>query len=266
MHPTQLLPPVGVASNRPIDDLPEVDDGRKQVRPRTTCPDCGRRVQLVGDRLAVHLRHPSVPSETCDASNLLQVPTGADAVTVAVTLRAAAAYLDRHGWRQGAYYDATGRGFTPGADMVGAIGIVCYGGPVDAPAQHFDAPGWVEFEAAVAFLDGCLADRYEADVYTFNDAPGRTFAEVRDGLQVAALQWDNRHTTPVCCEHLMAEQACSPAVFPPDGQGSWTVARVFRCTVCRRLAMRQIGDCRSELRAADRAKAHRCDTTAGGGA
>ncbi len=58
------------------------------------------------------------------------------AVTPAATLRATALYLDRHGWCQGSYYDATAVCFTPAACLVGAIGMVCYGGPVDAPALN----------------------------------------------------------------------------------------------------------------------------------
>src|SRR5256885_13019108 len=78
---------------------------------------------------------------------------------VSRTLRDAGSYLTRHGWVQGSYYDQTAQGFTPAACLVGAIGSVCYGGPVDAPAQHFHAPGFAEFEAAVAFLDRYLSRR-----------------------------------------------------------------------------------------------------------
>lgn len=224
------------------------------------------------------LHHGDATPDGHDVAELA-IPSGTVAVlTPGVTLRAAAAYLDRHGWCQGAYYDQTVPAFTPGADMVGAIGIICYGGPVDAPAQHFDAPEWAEFEAAVACLDQHVSDRFDLDVYTFNDVPGRTHTEIRHALHVAALLSDNRHSTPVCCQRLMAEQPASPAVFPPDGHGSWTLARVFRCGSCQRLAMRQIGDCGDELRAADRAKAIRREaasarpgnadapTTVGGGA
>src|SRR2546423_3321258 len=86
-------------------------------------------------------------------------PAATLAGTPAVTLRDAALYLDRHGWIQGAYYDATAVVFTPAACMVGAIGMVCYGGPVEAPAQVFGQPGFEQVEAALARLDSHLTQR-----------------------------------------------------------------------------------------------------------
>jgi hypothetical protein len=71
--------------------------------------------------------------------------------------------------------------------------MVCYGGPVEAPSQHFGAPGWAEFEAAVSYLDLFLCLRHGTDVYSFNDAPGRTRTEVVDALRQAADDWDQRH-------------------------------------------------------------------------
>ena len=120
-------------------------------------------------------------------------PALADVVTPAVTLRAAALYLDRHGWCQGSYYEQTATLFTPAACTVGAIGMVCYGSPVDAPAQHFDDPGWGDFEAAVAFLDRYLIGPYDLDVYSFNDAHGRTAEQVTTALRSAADEWDRTH-------------------------------------------------------------------------
>lgn len=118
-------------------------------------------------------------------------------VTPATTLRDAASYLARHGWVQGCYYDYTATVFTPAACVVGAIGIVCYGGPVDAPAQHFEAPGWAQFEAALAFLDLYLFNRYGSTVaptsYDFNDAKGRTADEVIGVLNAAADEWDRTY-------------------------------------------------------------------------
>ena len=76
------------------------------------------------------------------------------------TLRDAALYLTRHGWVQGAQYDQTAVCFTPAACLVGAIGMVCYGGPVEAPAQHFGTPEFDAFEAAVSYLDGYLSREY----------------------------------------------------------------------------------------------------------
>jgi hypothetical protein len=111
-------------------------------------------------------------------------------VTPATTLRAAAMYLDRHGWSQGGYYEQTATGITPAACTVGAIGMVCYGGQVDAPAQHFDHPGFDDFDTAVAYLDRYLVELYESDVYTFNDTKGRCVIDVLLVLNAAADEWD----------------------------------------------------------------------------
>jgi hypothetical protein len=83
--------------------------------------------------------------------------------------------------------------FTPAACTVGAIGMVCYGGPVDAPAQHFDDPGWDDFETAVAHVDRYLIVEHALDVYSFNDAKGRTADQVRTALRAAADEWDRTH-------------------------------------------------------------------------
>lgn len=110
----------------------------------------------------------------------------ADPVTTARTLRGAARYLARHGWCQGSYYDQTATCFTPAACVVGAIAIVCYGGPVDAPALHYTAPGFDAFEAAVSCLDGYLFLLHGSDVYSFNDADGRTADQVVGALREVA--------------------------------------------------------------------------------
>src|SRR4051794_40216822 len=101
-------------------------------------------------------------------------------------LRSAALYLERHGWIQGAYYDAASGSFTPPACLVGAIGMVCYGGPVDAPAQHFDDPGFLDFEAAVLHLDRYLLAEDGSESYEFNDARGRRLEDVTRVLRDAA--------------------------------------------------------------------------------
>jgi hypothetical protein len=104
------------------------------------------------------------------------------AATVPRTLRDAAAYLARHGWIQGAYYDSDASGSNPAACTVGAIAMVCYGGPQPAPALMFDKPGYLEFEAAVSYLDATLRDECDQEsVYTWNDDRART---LKDVLQV----------------------------------------------------------------------------------
>jgi hypothetical protein len=112
------------------------------------------------------------------------------AARAAVTLHNAATYLAAHGWIQGAYYAHGEAGSSPSACTVGAIGMVCYGRPVAAPAQMFDHPGFDEFETAVSFLDALLTDEYGQDVYSWNDDRTRTqddvvhvLAEVADAYQ-----------------------------------------------------------------------------------
>ena len=129
----------------------------------------------------------------------------ASPVTPVRVLRDAAAYLDRHGWIQGSYYDQTATVFTPAACLVGAISMVCYGGPVEAPAQHFDDPGWAAFEATVAYLDLYLYLRFghvpsepsasvPMNVYDFNDVPGRIGEDVVQVLNEAADHLDRLHS------------------------------------------------------------------------
>jgi hypothetical protein len=114
--------------------------------------------------------------------------TETDDDTTGRVLRDAATYLERHGWIQGVYYDATSGSFTPPACLVGAIGMVCYGGPVDAPAQHFDDPGFLDFEAAVLHLDRYLLAENSSESYEFNDAKGRRLADVTRVLRDAATR------------------------------------------------------------------------------
>jgi hypothetical protein len=105
-------------------------------------------------------------------------------------LRAASRYLRCYGWIQGGYYDQTATVFTPAACTVGAIGMVCYGGPVDAPALNYEAPQFDDFDRAVNFLDRELRNAFWEDVYSWNDLAGRTKAEVIAMLNAAADDWD----------------------------------------------------------------------------
>jgi hypothetical protein len=106
--------------------------------------------------------------------------------TAGLVLRLAALYLERHGWIQGAYYDPSASCFTPAADMAGALAMVCYGGPVEAPAQHFDDPGFLDFEEAMLHLDRYLLVNDGSQSYEFNDAQGRTADDVITVLRQAA--------------------------------------------------------------------------------
>jgi hypothetical protein len=143
----------------------------KEIRPAAK-PDTDRDHYVVTDAGG----QPLADSET----------DGEAPGTAASVLRSAAVYLERHGWIQGAYYDATSTAFTPAACTVGAIGMVCYGGPVDAPAQHFDDPGYLDFEEAVLHLDRYLLVEDGSESYEFNDAKGRQLADVLRVLRQAA--------------------------------------------------------------------------------
>jgi hypothetical protein len=184
MNPTHIVPANGTdPATRRVDGRPETDADRRFFDLR----ESGYTGWIDQDGYAVD--GPTF-MQTDPAGDLV---TG-DLVTSATTLRAAATYLDRHGWCQGSYYEQIARGLMPAACLVGAIGMVCYGGQVDAPAQHFEDPGWGDFEAAVAYLDRYLdqhlADPDGADVYSFNDARGRTAEQVTAALRSAADEWD----------------------------------------------------------------------------
>jgi uncharacterized protein DUF6197 len=136
-------------------------------------------------------------------------------VTPADILRGAARYLQLHGWRQGALYtDAEHTtdppSLTPPACALGAIGMAAFGhripdhSPVDADA------GWRDYQHASDALDDYLTltgakttvpELYQdcrdgISVGDWNDAPGRTLAEVTATLNAAADAWDRQHTPP----------------------------------------------------------------------
>jgi hypothetical protein len=127
---------------------------------------------------------PAMAPSTCP----VDLVTETDDETTARVLRGTATYLERYGWIQGAYYDATSGSFTPPACMVGGIGMVCYGGPVDAPAQQFDDPGFLDFEAAVLHLDRYLLVEDGSESHEFNDARGRRVEDVTRVLRDAATR------------------------------------------------------------------------------
>ncbi len=126
--------------------------------------------------------------DTTPSTCPVDLVTETDDQVTARVLRSAATYLERHGWIQGAYYDPTSGSFTPPACLVGGIGMVCYGGPVDAPAQHFDDPGFLNFEAAVLHLDRYLLVEDGSESYEFNDAKGRRLDDVLRVLRDAATR------------------------------------------------------------------------------
>jgi hypothetical protein len=197
-----------------------VNPAQDQAGTPTRCRDCG------ADLPAVYAwDEPSCP--TCVS---FPVDDQGDAVgqpTVGATLREVVRYLAKHGWVQCAYYDSTGGSFTPPSCLVGALGMVCYGGPVDAPAQMFDDPAFARFEATLTYLDGFLTDEYGQVAYEFNDARGRSFEAVVYALLKAADQWslayqehaDYPHTPGTLCDCPVCEAEC----FCRDG---------FTCVHC----------------------------------
>ena len=124
------------------------------------------------------------PASTCP----VDLVTETSDETTARVLRDAATYVERNGWIQGAYYDSTSGSFSPPACTVGAIAMVCYGGPCDAPAQQFDDPGFLDFEAAVLHLDRYLLVEDSSEAYEFNDAKGRTAEDIIRVLRDAAAR------------------------------------------------------------------------------
>jgi hypothetical protein len=138
-------------------------------------------------------------------------------ISPADILRGAARYLHQHGWRQGALYaddEHTTRtpSPTPAACALGAIGMAAFGERIpDHPEQR---PGWRDYQRASNALDDYLTDTGakntvpvrdddstdNASVGDWNDAPGRTAAEVIAALHAAADNYDRTH-------HRQPEQA-----------------------------------------------------------
>jgi hypothetical protein len=97
--------------------------------------------------------------------------------------------------------------------------MVCYGGPVEAPAQMFNEPGFDSFEAAVALLDRELDGCCGLDVYTWNDQPGRTAVDVVATLLSVAARCEAASGT-LCWlvpgSALLAWIACGEPTTAPD--------------------------------------------------
>jgi hypothetical protein len=184
-------------THTPVRHTPDLTDPRVGGPVDPTSRRLDGRPETDADRRFYDLRGAGYmgPLDQDGHPTLSLWPNEVVPVTVASTLRSAARYLSLHGWCQWCYFDQTAECFTPAACMVGAIGMVCYGGPVDAPAQMFDDPGFGDFEEAVAWLDRWLNERYgdgqtPYTAYDFNDAKGRTGTEVIVELLHAADAWD----------------------------------------------------------------------------
>jgi hypothetical protein len=155
---------------------------------------------------------------------------------VRLTLLAMGRYLSGHGWMQGEYYASTAT-LTPAACLVGALSLIAYGYPAEAPADNFTHPGFDLFEAAMCHLGGYLTHTYGrdlGDVYTFNDTPGRAVGEVLAMLHEAASS-DPGRWVPRCCD----DTPCAPyqrqsLVLTGDPVSDRSSAqRVYVCAACR---------------------------------
>jgi hypothetical protein len=153
--------------------------------------------------------HPTLVTATLADDLDDQVDT-ADQPSPAEVLRAAALYLERHGWNQDTYYPpgTAGHCLTPPACALGALGMVVYGHPVTEPESESN-PDFRQLDRARAALREHLEthglavtgpmwtwDDGEPDPVTiadWNDEPDRTQNEVITALNAAADAWDTTH-------------------------------------------------------------------------
>lgn len=139
--------------------------------------------------------HPTQKPATGTVTGAL---TGGSDQSPAQTLRAVALYLEQHGWTQEAYY-GSGPDLTPSACVLGGIGIVVHGEPVDNP-ESSDLPGHSAFQAARRTLRNSLweAEQIDSDwdsVGWWNDVLNRTAEQVIQACRDAADAYD-RGLTP----------------------------------------------------------------------
>jgi len=120
-------------------------------------------------------------------------------VTPADTLRAAAVYLNRHGWTQRDYYfnPEPGEDLLPAACALGAIGMAAHGRETDWPDDQRN-PGAAEFLSARRLLLDYLrrtgqASRQAHAIGDWNDDPNQTHEAVVETLTAAADEWDRIH-------------------------------------------------------------------------
>jgi hypothetical protein len=122
-------------------------------------------------------------------------------LTTGELLNAAAAYLDRHGWHQGAFYPERYTVPFPPACTVGAIRVAVCGRPMRF-LENLTAEQVRLIRAAERFLAGYLNDEFDSDrhipteeIGDWNDHDGRTADEVIAVLTDAAHEWHWRHRT-----------------------------------------------------------------------
>ena len=125
---------------------------------------------------------------------------GDNASGSAATLRHAAAYLRRYGWTQYCYYrytlDTAATGTFPQACVAGAIRCAVLGRPIENLLDVIGTFWNDEEQEAIWAAEDLLADLINPDrtpgafepgelIHDWNDAPGRTLADVLDTLETA---------------------------------------------------------------------------------
>jgi len=188
--------------------------------------------------LAYHEAKDGAEMDAVEANAAPAVPTSAVEVDEPrATLLATGRYLFTHGWIQQDYYANSGS-LHPAACLVGALAMVSYGYPAEAPAENFSHPAFDTFEAAMCRLGGFLTHTYGrdlGDVYTFNDTPGRNVGEVLTMLHDAAMS-DPGLWVPRCCDGQRCELDPDEPVAvigDPITGDDFAVERVYRCMVCQ---------------------------------
>jgi hypothetical protein len=112
-------------------------------------------------------------------------------------LRAAALYIERHGWLQGAFYPVHHRTAFPPACVAGAVRIAACGRLI----RFWDDLTFEETlivrradKVLAGHLDGADLDADALTVVsTWNDEDWRTATDVIRGLRGAADEWDRTH-------------------------------------------------------------------------
>jgi hypothetical protein len=184
--------------------------------------------------------HPTHNTPTPDTAQPVDI-------TPADVLRGAACYLDLHGWRQGALYTDDRHttdtpSITPAACALGAIGMAAFGERIPDNPDH--RPEWRDYKRATNALDDYLAltgaknsvpvtdddSTDSASVGDWNDAPGRTAAEVIAALNAAADDYERTHTAHLepagpCWSGFCIASFCD-GIHHVDATGyAWTEAR-----------------------------------------
>ena len=142
-------------------------------------------------------------------------------VSPADILRGAARYLEVHGWTRGTYYAAdpgyaSGRpsGPFPPACADGAIGMAAYGRITACPGRETSDPAFRDYNRARELFDDYVestgwesayldtwcdggtdytCDPADEITFAWNDADGRTAADVIAALRAAADDYDRTH-------------------------------------------------------------------------